>query len=535
MKRALFIIGLLCSNLLFAADHEVQLKSSINQVIVYQQGAQVERTAKALIQPGINLVVFGGLPTTLDPNLIRFSGKGDYQVLATYHRMNIDTISGKDIPKKNNELALRRSELQAKIDRENGWLAIYDKEEFMLQSNQVFTHKDEGISVEKLREAAAFIRERYADIRAQRLEIQDRVAVLQKQINDINLQINKLGYPVTENTLEVVVRIQADKQVNGEFNITYQTYNAGWYPTYDAYVGLLSEPLKLACNAFVYQTSGEDWKSVKLTVATGSPAQNRTKPQLQPWYVGGSSVPQAPAPMSKQTESTTSYSYTMTDSFDDMEERAAAFAPVAISYGPTNTRYQVSSRYDIPGDNSQTSVRIKEIPLDADYVYLCTPKLDKTAFLSARLTNWEDLDLMNASLNVYFDNNYVGQTELIVDQTADTLNLSLGIDERIEVVRKRGKFDQKKQIIAGTKTDIREFEYIVKNNKREKINIIIDDQVPVALNEQIEVEIENISGGHHDHSTGRVTWEMKIDAGKTKTFKLKYGVTTPRELFVQID
>ena len=76
MKRALFIIGLLCSNLLFAADHEVQLKSSINQVIVYQQGAQVERTAKALIQPGINLVIFGGLQTSLDPNLIRPATSG---------------------------------------------------------------------------------------------------------------------------------------------------------------------------------------------------------------------------------------------------------------------------------------------------------------------------------------------------------------------------------------------------------------------------------------------------------------------------
>ncbi|MBI1267494.1 MAG: mucoidy inhibitor MuiA family protein [Cryomorphaceae bacterium] len=534
MKRALFIIGLLCSNLLFAADHEVQLKSSINQVIVYQQGAQVERSAKTLIQPGINLVVFGGLPTSLDPNLIRFSGKGDYQVLATYHRIKVDTISGKEIPKKNDELARRRSEIQAKIDRENGWLAIYDKEEFMLQSNQIFTHKDEGISVEKLREAAAFIRERYADIRAQRLEIQDRVAILQEQINNINIQVSKLGYPVTMGSLEVVVRVQADKQVNGEFNITYQTYNAGWYPTYDAYVGLLSEPLKLACNAFVYQTSGEDWKSVKLTVATGSPAQNRTKPQLQPWYVGGHPVSEIQPSDMKLAESTNSYAPSMVDSYD-LDERFAPFAPVAISYGPTNTRYQVSSRYDIPGDNSQTSVRIKEMPIDADYVYLCTPKLDKTAFLSARLTNWEELDLMNASLNVYFDNNYVGQTDLIVDQTADTLNLSLGIDERIEVIRKRGKVDQKKQILAGKKTDVREFEYSVKNNKREKINIIIDDQVPVALNEQIEVEIETISGGHHNPSTGRVTWEMKIDAGKTKTFKLKYGVTTPRELFVQID
>lgn len=535
MKRALFIICLLFSNILFANDHEINLKSSINQVIVYQQGAQVERTAKALIQPGINLVVFSGLPTSLDPNLIRFSGKGDYQVLATYHRINVDTISGKDIPKKNDELARRRSEIQAKIDRENGWLAIYDKEEFMLQSNQIFTHKDEGISVEKLREAAAFIRERYADIRAQRLEIQDRVALLQEQINNINIQISKLGYPVTVGTLEVVVRVQADKQVNGEFNISYQTYNAGWYPTYDAHVGLLTEPLKLACNAFVYQTSGEDWKSVKLTIATGSPAQNRTKPQLQPWYVGVNQVPQAPAPNMKLTESTNTYSTDLAYSYDDKEERTATFAPVAVSYGPTNTRYQVNSRYDIPCDNSQTAVRIKEIPIDADYVYLCTPKLDKTAFLSARLTDWQELDLMNASLNVYIDNNYIGQTDLYVDQTADTLNLSLGIDDRIEVLRKRGKVDQKKQILAGKKTDVREFEYIVKNNKREKINIIIDDQVPVAMNEQIEVEIETISGGHHDASTGRVTWELKVDAGKSKNFKLKYGVTTPRELFVHLD
>ena len=45
--------------------------------------------------------------------------------------------------------------------------------------------------------------------------------------------------------------------------------------------------MRLECQALVHQTTGERWEDVTLTIATGTPSQNRTKPNLQPWYIDG--------------------------------------------------------------------------------------------------------------------------------------------------------------------------------------------------------------------------------------------------------
>jgi uncharacterized protein (TIGR02231 family) len=201
-----------------------------------------------------------------------------------------------------------------------------------------------------------------------------------------------------------------------------------------------------------------------------------------------------------------------------------------VAYDVLDIKYEVAAKYDIPSDNSQNAVPIKNIPINAVFVYLCTPKIDKTAFLTARIADWRDLDLMNGALNVYIDENYIGQTSVNVNLQSDTLELSLGVDDRIEVSRKRAKADQKKQILQGNKVDSRAFDYVVKNNKKEKINIIIEDQLPISTNPDVVIDPASLSGGDYNPQTGMVKWLFKVEPAKSKSFSLKYTVTSPREI-----
>ena len=58
--------------------------------------------------------------------------------------------------------------------------------------------------------------------------------------------------------------------------------------------------------------------------------------------------------------------------------------------------------------------------------------------------------------------------------------------------------------------------------------MIILDQVPVSTLEEIEVDVQNISGAKLDTETGEIKWEFKLNPNEKKDFDLKYSVKYPK-------
>jgi len=75
----------------------------------------------------------------------------------------------------------------------------------------------------------------------------------------------------------------------------------------------------------------------------------------------------------------------------------------------------------------------------------------------------------------------------------------------------------------------------VRNNKREEIQIQIEDQIPVTTSEEVEIEAEMSSGSRLDEKTGKVTWELSINSGKSKDMKLKYEVRYPKGQYIRLE
>jgi hypothetical protein len=48
----------------------------------------------------------------------------------------------------------------------------------------------------------------------------------------------------------------------------------------------VTKPMELVYRANVYQSTGEDWKGVQLTVSTGNPSLSGERPKLDPWFLG---------------------------------------------------------------------------------------------------------------------------------------------------------------------------------------------------------------------------------------------------------
>jgi hypothetical protein len=72
---------------------------------------------------------------------------------------------------------------------------------------------------------------------------------------------------------------------NVNLDISYITNSASWQPFYDLRAENITASIDLAYKAKVTQTTGIDWKKVKLTLSSGDPNQNNVAPLLQAWFL----------------------------------------------------------------------------------------------------------------------------------------------------------------------------------------------------------------------------------------------------------
>ena len=158
--------------------------------------------------------------------------------------------------------------------------------------------------------------------------------------------------------------------------------------------------------------------------------------------------------------------------------------------------------------------------------------MDRDAFLLARITGWDDLNLLSGEVNVYFEGSFVGNSVINTRSTNDTLDISLGRDKRIVITREKRKDVSSTKFIGGN--TVKELNYVitVRNGKKEAIKIIIEDQLPVSKNTDIEVKPIDNDGAEYFQETGKVKWTLDIAAAGTISKKLNFSVKYPKNKIV---
>ena len=222
---------------------------------------------------------------------------------------------------------------------------------------------------------------------------------------------------------------------------------------------------------------------------------------------------------------------------DDEKAPAAATSSAEITVEKqeaTTTSYDIDLPYTIPNDGIYNAVEIKEVNTPATYQYYVTPKLDRDAFLTAQVTNWEQYNLLSGEANLFFEGTYLGKTYLNTQNTNDTLNISLGRDKNVVVTRTKLNDFTKKGFLSNKRTDSRGFEIAVRNKKSQAINIIVEDQLPLSVNKDIEIENE-AKEAELDKITGKLTWKINVAGGKEQKVKFNYTVKYPKDLRLQLE
>ena len=516
-KTLLFMLLILNSSLLFSQERIRINNTDIKEVKIYQNGALVTRTGKAVVNLGNQEVIFDGLSPYINPQSITVKGLGDATILSVNYKQNYLTANRKT--KEQLNLEEQHDTVQYKLSLVNNKIAVLNETVSFLQANKSIGGNNTGVISDELEPIVEYfskkllaIKDDILDNSLQQKKLQEQLSKIDNQINEINVRNNQ-----PEGNIIVTVDGKSKSLVNFEFSYLIES-NVSWQPFYDLRVKDVKSPVEIIFKAKVNQSTGEDWKNVALSLTTGNPSQSGNKPELYPWVVGFSqpNVQMRGLRVDGYSNAMTAGAPAMMmEKEANVSQNVMKWDNATISQNQLNIAYEIPGHYNISSGSLETQVEIQHYTTDANYEYIAVPKMDNDAFLTAQITGWENLNLAPGQANIYFDGAYVGQSYINPEETNDTLTLSLGRDQRINFNREKVKELTSSKLFGGNKERSFAYELTVRNTKKEPITIVIEDQVPVSQEKDIEIKIIELSGGIQLTSSGIVKWKITLQVGES--------------------
>ena len=552
MKKIFAIlVSILIATNTFAEDEKI-VKSKIEKVTVYSQGAQVYRKASYSINKGVTQIIIDGVSNNIDANSLQVNATGSSIILDTkYSIFYPEKIDPKleGLP-----LKIRRKIiiLQDSISRQSydvrvlqDEIDVYFATKKILANNGAIRGQGKvNDSIPLLKDAIEYYTKKMMEINKKLQVLNKDKTILNLQLTGMNLRLQSLRNFENENNLNpkpkgpsyrITVTFKANQQVSGKLEVSYLVNNAGWTPLYDLRSDISSSKINLNYKANVHQNTGVDWTDIRLNISTNNPYQNKTKPTLHPWYVDYN-IYKLKSQKNKEVRNSygekrkaekLNYNAPATESMvmNDAEEDAIYSNEfVEVVDNMISAEFRIDLPYSIKSNNQKHMVLIKNVDLEANYKYYTVPKVDKSVYLVAQLSKLDELQLVPAKANIFFDGTYMGETYIDPTTMDDTLFLSLGKDPNIIAKKTLLKKETKNKIVGQKMEKTYAYSIEVKNLKSRAIRIVVQDQIPITQNSDIEIEALETSRGKFNERTGMLEWEFTLKPKAEKDIKLTYEV-----------
>ncbi|WP_052598909.1 DUF4139 domain-containing protein [Aureispira sp. CCB-QB1] len=591
MQKLSILTLFLCIHFgVWGQEKTTSTKSTIESVTVYKNNARILRKAKANIPAGSSELILEQLSQKILINSIQVKISNSNVVLVSaVPRINYlkQTEASERFQTINDSLELIARAIKT-LTLDEGVVRVAKKT--LLENNPLGSGYKEGFTVKEVKEVMEFKRKELAALEKELLALDYQKKALQEQEQILRQQQNALYGARSKPSGEIVLKLQSTSNVATDIEVVYVVTDAGWRPLYDLKSEGVGKPLELVYKAHVFQQTGFDWQQVKLTLSSSDPSLSHDRPILNPMqlnllattnvttkkkkgntyiqYQGSGNVvlesqiqkrdidfirhnPQRSISSVVVTTATVNAldegeainsNGSRSSSNDVYVDGVRVIGNVSIPESEIITTeaftdllanenhtmdFNLELLQDIPSDGEQHIVEVKRHEMEVDYEYHIVPKLDKGAFLLAKITNYGQYNLLSGKANIFFEGVYLGQSYLNSKVTTDTLLLSLGRDEKISVRREKLKSVQKEQ--GNFVKEHLGFEISVRNNKNETIKVTVLDQVPVSKNKELEIKLLESTSAIFYEPYGSLRWRRDVQKNETLKLKFEYEVKYPKD------
>jgi hypothetical protein len=222
---------------------------------------------------------------------------------------------------------------------------------------------------------------------------------------------------------------------------------------------------------------------------------------------------------------------TMIFSSDDVQavavgEKQGDFKFVSTSAKSLSTVFAIPSKTVIPSDNLQHKVTIAIKTLPAAFEYIAVPRVSQAVYLKGKIVNSIDYPLLPGAVSIFVDNEFVNTTIIKTIVPTDTLELPLGVDNRIKMERKLvRKYTESGGTFSKSKTVSYNYENILTNMRGTKETVTVRDNFPLSVTDAVKVTlIEPDPAVVKPSSVNGLEWKTEIGSGEKKILPVTFKV-----------
>jgi TonB-dependent SusC/RagA subfamily outer membrane receptor len=590
---SVFILLLALSFTASAGEGQHVIPATLRSATVYRSGAELTHTASVHLERGANDVIIGDLSNAIDIASIRIGCTANVTIMsATFSTDHLqpETVSS-FIKKLQDSLAVIRKEvarLEVLAKSANELLELLD-------SNKKLGNATTGVTVTELSKMMDYYQQKEVELRTEISGYNERTTQLNQLALRLTQQIAEGERKNASSAGSLVLQLLSPMAGPCDLTISYLTMAARWEPSYDLKVENSTDPLHIFYKARVVQTSGIDWKHVKLSLSTSIPSQGGNAPVLKTRFLqfveavvssvgyftapslansyenrvsglqvqirGANSLNKAADPLyiiNGRTASRSEFESLDPNSIKKVDvlkgnDATAIYGSkgadgvilvtlkdelgdyVSVNDRAMDAVFDIDIPYDVPGNGMEQGVTLKEYQLPCVYQYYAAPGVDRDAYLLGQLTGWEKLNLLPGEAGIMVEGTYIGKSRIDPNSIQDTLNLTLGRDKRIVVKKEKITDYSSVKFLGSSKKQVFTYQITVRNNKKEKIRMLVKDQYPISSNKDIEAELLESSGATVNPETGILTWNLELAPGESRSYRISYSVKFPKDKVLNIN
>ncbi len=533
-------------------NHQHPIETQITAVTVYTDRALVTRQGKISLTGAERTLIVSNLPTTLDPESVRVSGKGSVGVklqgVTIDRQYTIEPVAERiaQLTTQIESLGADKRRLQSQIDtlklQSNFVQGLREK----TQASFSRSLARQQIGLEDTQNFLDFIGTKTTEYAFAGEDLRQQQQQIDKQLQSLRLQLEEVETPYSQESFEIAVAVEPSGAGEFHLELTYVVDRAHWTPLYDLRVHSPSKTIQLDYLAEIVQTTGEDWSNVSLLLSTAKPGLGTLPPKLDPWYIDI-------LPAMKMRQRTM-----MARSADTIELSAAAPAgagmasidrleevPEPIEYTAETVvaeisqqgsvvTFQLGGSGNIPSDGNPHKATIFNDNFPCQFEYIAMPRLVSFAYLQAKAKNRADgAVLLPGKANIFRDDVFVGTSKLENIAPGQEFKLNLGIDEGIKVDRELSERQVDKTFLAGNRRITYAYRLKITNLLDRVNHIQINDQIPHSRTEQVKVKILKISPQIQPGELGRLIWELDLPANGQAQIDYQFSIEHPEGVRVQ--
>ena len=504
----------------------IKTLSKIDNIIIYNNGASVNRTGMINLKKGTNKIFISNLSPKLISESIQFNVKSNDVIINSisiqanflgnsYNNSQVKFI-GDSIQKINDSIRMKKVNLE-----------VYNQEKDLLDQNKSVLKTSREFIIDDLMDLTDYFNQKIKEIQTNISKLNKEIFDLEKMKASLQKQMSSIKSDVNNQASDVVIQLTCSKKGEFNYDLSYNTLQAGWVPYYDIRIKEINSPIKLTYKAKIYQNTSEEWSDVKLSLSTGKLNKSNKAPNFNTQFIKNTTYRKD---TKQKNRNISAIQLELIESDDEPNQNSVSSSDfTSVDYSGTQIKYNISIPYSIPSQKSPIFIEIQELDLKATYDYYCYPKVDKDVFLMCHFSKLNKKNLLPGSGQVYFEGKSIGATYLDPFSNEKTIDLSLSRDVSIIVERSlETKLSSESKVGDNIKIE-KSYIITLKNNKNKIVNFVLIDQIPVSTKKSIDVQLTESSEANYSKNNGKLVWNLELKPDDIIIKKFSFTVKHPEK------